>query len=263
MIRADQVETSPRGHADTSGRARRDASPQVLADASPDVERDTSTPASRDASAAADRDASREYSRDACDWCGEPIPLDARSDAETRWRFRRRLELLEQASQPLRLGVGDPPYPGKAHLYRDHPDYGGEVDHASLLQELDTFDGWVLATSAEALPRVVSLASRYDGWRVAAWVRGGRPGRRAGPVSSWEPVLYKPARAVPHRDQPDDSLVFTSRPRTSDPDRVIGAKPSAWWAWIFRLMGARSGDELVDLFPGSGGGMRAWRESQR
>lgn len=29
----------------------------------------------------------------------------------------------------MRLAIADPPYPGCAHLYRDHPDYAGEVDH--------------------------------------------------------------------------------------------------------------------------------------
>ena len=38
--------------------------------------------------------------------------------------------------RPLRLAYADPPYPGKAWLYRDHLDYGGEVDHAALLAQL-------------------------------------------------------------------------------------------------------------------------------
>jgi hypothetical protein len=32
--------------------------------------------------------------------------------------------------RPFRLAYADPPYLGKAWLYRDHPDYGGEVDHS-------------------------------------------------------------------------------------------------------------------------------------
>ena len=27
----------------------------------------------------------------------------------------------------MRIAYADPPYPGCAHLYRDHPDYDGEV----------------------------------------------------------------------------------------------------------------------------------------
>jgi hypothetical protein len=52
--------------------------------------------------------------------------------------------------------------------------------------------------------------------------------------------------------------VHTSRPRTSDPRRVIGAKPSTFAFWIFELLGAQPGDTLDDLYPGSGGIARAW-----
>jgi hypothetical protein len=47
----------------------------------------------------------------------------------------------------VRIAYADPPYPGCAKLYRDHPDYGGEVDHRALVARLqDEFDGWVLHT---------------------------------------------------------------------------------------------------------------------
>jgi hypothetical protein len=38
--------------------------------------------------------------------------------------------------RPLRLAYADPPCPGKTWLYRDHLDYGGEVDHAELIGRL-------------------------------------------------------------------------------------------------------------------------------
>lgn len=48
----------------------------------------------------------------------------------------------------MKLGYADPPYIGCAHLYRDHPDYAGEVDHAQLIDRLQSeFDGWVLMAS--------------------------------------------------------------------------------------------------------------------
>ena len=44
----------------------------------------------------------------------------------------------------IRIGYADPPYPGCAHLYKDHPDYAGEVDHAALVERLRSeYDGWV------------------------------------------------------------------------------------------------------------------------
>lgn len=59
-------------------------------------------------------------------------------------------------------------------------------------------------------------------------------------------------------DTVDDALVWTARPRLTDPNRVIGMKPSRFAFWLFELLGARPGDTLEDLFPGSGGIRRAW-----
>lgn len=44
---------------------------------------------------------------------------------------------------------------------------------------------------------------------------------------------------------------------------VIGAKPAAFAYWMFRLLGARIGDTLDDLYPGSGGIARAWDHYQQ
>ncbi len=40
----------------------------------------------------------------------------------------------------------------------------------------------------------------------------------------------------------------------------MGRKPVAFCAWLFDLLGMVPGDELVDLFPGTGAVTRAWRE---
>ncbi len=45
---------------------------------------------------------------------------------------------------------------------------------------------------------------------------------------------------------------------TTLPGRVIGAKPAVFARWIFTLLGATTGDQLDDLFPGSGAIARAW-----
>lgn len=56
-----------------------------------------------------------------------------------------------------------------------------------------------------------------------------------------------------------DSLVYRPGVRLTDPGRVVGAKPPPFARWIFDLLGAAPGDELTDLFPGSGGITRAWK----
>jgi len=254
--------------------------------------------ADRDTSpAAAERDASRADAVEAlrvCAWCRGPIPPAARRDAvccsvrcrQARHRFSRaagqppgapprrggatgRLRLapgypsrLEAAVGPLRLAYADPPYPGKARLYRGHPDYAGEVDHAALIRRLSTYDGWALSTSAAALPAVLALCP--PGARVAAWHRGERPARSRWPLNAWEPVIYHggrpadPSRPGALQARRVDSLVHGVSPLTTLPSRVTGTKPAAFCRWVFTLLGAEPGDTLDDLFPGSGAVTRAW-----
>jgi hypothetical protein len=52
------------------------------------------------------------------------------------------------------------------------------------------------------------------------------------------------------------------RPRTgwSRPGgALIGMKPPQFAIWLFAQLGARAGDELVDLYPSSGAVTEAWR----
>lgn len=203
-----------------------------------------------------------------CAWCRGAIPATARRDARTcskrcrqaLHRFARGCRAAADAALPRRWAVADPPYPDLADYYIGHPDYAGEVDHVALVSRLQEYDGWALCTSSDALPRVLQIC---DGLpvRVASWVRGHRPTRTRRPQKSWEPVIYCGAREV---DPPDtrpprlDSLVYTARARTTDPRRVIGAKPAEFAWWLFDLLGAAPNDTLDDLFPGSGGIGRAW-----
>lgn len=162
--------------------------------------------------------------------------------------------------RPMRLAVADPPYPGRAELYIGHPDYRGEVDHHRLLADLAGYDGWALATSADALPALCVMAHDLGlVHRVASWHRGHRVTRAGYPLSAWEPVLYRPARPGIVGEQVPDALQHGARARTTDPLHVVGAKPAAWCAWVFGLLQARVGDQISDLFPGSGGVGRAWR----
>ena len=204
-----------------------------------------------------------------CAWCAGPIPERARRDAiccsvrcrQARHRFLRAAGQAGPVAggRPLRLAYADPPYPGKAWLYRGHPDYAGEVDHAALIRRLAGYDGWALSTSAEALPGVLALCP--PGVRVAAWHRGERPTASRWPLHAWEPVIYAGGRQIIRdRLQPRraDSIVCGVAAVTTLPGRVIGAKPAAVCRWIFDLLGAGPGDTLDDLFPGSGAVTRAW-----
>ena len=155
----------------------------------------------------------------------------------------------------LRLAYADPPYPGKAYLYRDHRDYAGEVGHGELIGRLAGYDGWALSTSAAALPAVLALCP--PGVRVAAWHKGERVTRSRFPLSAWEPVIYQGGRQLPGQ-RCADSIVCGVTPVSTLPGHVIGAKPAAVCRWIFALLGAGAADTLDDLYPGSGAVSRAW-----
>ena len=95
---------------------------------------------------------------------------------QARHRFLRAVGYADSVApgRPLRLAYADPPYPGKARLYRDHPDYAGEVDHAALLARLAGYDGWALSTSAEALPAMLALCPPGSGLRPGTAGNGPR-----------------------------------------------------------------------------------------
>jgi hypothetical protein len=207
-----------------------------------------------------------------CVWCGERVSSRSRRDTLTcskrcrqaRHRFGAGLRRLERTKQPLRLAYADPPYPGLAGYYEGHPDFAGEVDHQELLERLAGYDGWALSTNARSLPTILQLcgelglvAENGHDVRVAAWVRGARRTKSKWPLSGWEPVIYAGGRRTTQRDPLVDALVKVGRPRRADPERVIGAKPADFVWWLFGLMNVRPGDQLDDLYPGSGGVGRA------
>lgn len=202
-----------------------------------------------------------------CAWCRVELEPTARADSITcsrrcrqaRARFRNDVRIGQHAAKSLRLAYADPPYPELAYLYRNHRDYAGEVNHLELVSRLQAYDGWALSTSAAALPLVLSYLAGVDGWRVASWHRGARPGPSRAPRSGWEPVIFRPARDEVSSEPGVDAYHFDAKPRLTDPDRVIGAKPAAFLSWLFHdLLKARTGDSLDDLYPGSGGVQRAW-----
>jgi hypothetical protein len=116
-----------------------------------------------------------------CAWCDGPIPARARRAAvccsvrcrQARHRFLRAAGYAGSVTgHPLRLAFADPPYPSKAYLYRDHPDYRVEVGYAELIGRLAGYDGWALSTSAQALPAVLALCPPW-------WLPHVAPGRHA------------------------------------------------------------------------------------
>jgi hypothetical protein len=162
-------------------------------------------------------------------------------------------------TRPKSLAYADPPYPGLAsRYYRYEPEFRGEVDHEQLVRELIGFDGWALSTSSEALRDVLSLCPR--GTLVAAWVKPANVANCKSRHKLWEPVLYRPARAL----GPGIHDALLAAPARGGDSSLIGRKPIAFVTWLFTLLGANPEiDTLTDLFPGSGVVVRVWRELSR
>lgn len=156
----------------------------------------------------------------------------------------------------MRFAYADPPYPGKAGYYPEQE----EVDHRALIRRLCRSypDGWALSTSSEALRDVLRLCPPEV--RVCSWVRAVRPGRSRRPLSAWEPLIVCGGRPLDTSVVQDlrDALVYQGRYRAF-PGALVGMKPPQFAEWMFGQLGARRGDELDDLFPGSGAVTEAWR----
>lgn len=154
----------------------------------------------------------------------------------------------------MRFAYADPPYPGRAHKYYRSE----EVDHAALVQSLGAgFDGWALSTAADALRDVLPLCPAEA--RVLAWVKpiGASP-RTRGLHNCWEPLIVVPGR----RRRPGLRDWLRAQPARGG-GSLPGRKPVAFCAWLFDALGMAPGDELVDLFPGTGVIGRAWAEASR
>jgi hypothetical protein len=152
----------------------------------------------------------------------------------------------------MRIAYADPPYPGCAHYYKNHPDFAGEVDHAELAARLlAEYDGFVLHTSSVALGEVLPLFPKSTGVRLMSWVKPFAAFKRNIPVAyAWEPVLVRACRKpvvskrIVMRDWISEKITLKKG--------LTGAKPPAVIRWAFEVVGAQPEDELHDMYPGTG-----------
>lgn len=196
----------------------------------------------------------------ACGWCGAPIGTRqkwcTKKCRQTAWRARRVASLEDLDDTPKRLAYADPPYPGMSKRYYGAEDsYAGEVDHRELVASLlQRYDGWALHTSSKTLRDVLPLCPPEA--RVASWVKPeGVPGPTRGPHCTWEPIIYMPAR----RRQPGFRDWIRAK-NARGGGELPGRKPITVVMWVFQLLGASPGDDLDDLYPGTGVVGRCWEQ---
>lgn len=153
----------------------------------------------------------------------------------------------------MRLAYADPPYFGCGHLYTDTPEaaereYDDIAAWERLAADLDGFDGWALSMTSGNLHDLLPL---FPGARIAAWVKPFAAFKRNVRIAyTWEPVLFKPGRDSSTLGAP------VGRDHLAEPitmrKGLTGAKPEAFCAWVLDLVGWIPGDELIDVFPGTG-----------
>jgi len=159
----------------------------------------------------------------------------------------------------MRFAYADPPYVGQAARYYGCP----EVDHVDLVRRLvrEFPDGWALSCSSPSLRMLLPICP--EGVRVGAWVKPFHAFKRGvRPAYAWEPVIFRGGRNRNHPPPLKGGRAITPRDWVSANitlrKGLVGAKPPEFSRWIFAILGMRAGDELVDLFPGTGAVTKEW-----
>lgn len=158
-------------------------------------------------------------------------------------------------SGSMRFAYADPPYLGCGKLYvKNHPEaltWDDPATHAQLIGRLcgDYPDGWAMSASTPSLRTILPLCP--EGVRVAAWVKPFAAYKRNVRVAyTWEPVLFYGGRisskdgATVNRDHLAESITLKKG--------LTGAKPERFCRWVLDLLGWKPGDQIDDLFPGTG-----------
>lgn len=165
----------------------------------------------------------------------------------------------------MRFAYADPPYIGMARKHYSHDAQCAEVDHAELIARLcaEYPDGWALSCHTPSL-RVLLPLCPLD-VRVGAWVKPFHVFKKGvRPAYAWEPVLFRGGRNKNHPPPLKGGKATTPKDFHSANitlrKGLVGAKPDSFCRWLFDLLGARPGDSLDDLYPGTGIVSRAWTD---
>ena len=165
----------------------------------------------------------------------------------------------------MRFAYADPPYLGQGHkLYAAHHDeahiWDGIDAHRDLIGRLvaEFPDGWALSASTPSLATLLPLCP--DGVRVCAWVKPFAVFKpNVGLAYAWEPVLLYGGRK---RERTDPTVRDWLAESITLRKGLTGAKPERFCRWVLSLLNAKAGDEIDDLFPGTGVMGTVWRKWQ-
>jgi hypothetical protein len=161
----------------------------------------------------------------------------------------------------MKVAYADPPYLGCGALYKaNHPDaldWNKAATHRSLIVRLcDEFpDGWAMSASSPSLKTILPMCP--DDCRISPWVKPFaifKP--NVGVAYAWEPIIWRGGR---RRTREQDTVRDWVSANVTLRRGLTGAKPQEFCRWLFALLNLESGDEFVDLFPGTGVVSDAWK----
>lgn len=162
----------------------------------------------------------------------------------------------------MRFAYADPPYLGCGALYaKHHPEariWDDPETHRGLIRRMvDEFpDGWAMSATSVSLRTILPMTP--DDCRVGAWVKPFavfKPNVRV--AYAWEPVIFRGGRkGNREQDTVRDWLAESITLRRG----LTGAKPRKFCRWVFDILNAQPGDDMVDLFPGTNAMGAAWSE---
>lgn len=161
----------------------------------------------------------------------------------------------------MKFAYADPPYLGCCSLYDHFHADGGCWNHASTHLELierltgDYPDGWAMSLSSPSMRTLLPLCP--PSVRVAAWVKPFAAFKRNVRIAyTWEPVIVYGGRisskdgATPNRDHLDEPPALSESIALRK--GLTGAKPERFCHWVLDLLGWIPGDQVDDLYIGTG-----------
>lgn len=179
----------------------------------------------------------------------------------------------------MKLAIADPPYLGRAVRWYgpngrgkgkgkgradEHPEaylWDKPETHKNLVTELnENYDGWAIAMSAHNLSTYLSVieTESENGIRVCVWHKPNPIPSGSRIFNVWEPVIVKIPEGRKGRSGGVSTKDLITIPHKAS--GFAGAKPMEWTRWVLDLMGYREGDEIYDLFNGSGAVANAIRQ---
>jgi hypothetical protein len=165
----------------------------------------------------------------------------------------------------MRLAYADPPYLGCCSRYEhDHPDgrcWDDLETHRLLVVRLcsEFPEGWAMSLTSTSLRRILPLCP--DEARIAVWVKPFCAFKKfVRPAYAWEPVIFLGGRNPCNgfRHDPPQARGTQTTPKDFIAESITlqkgltGAKPERVCRWILDLLNVQVGDEVVDLFHGTG-----------